>query len=122
MDELSKTLFWGGLAGLLLSGLMALLSPALGGLLSWLGLFLLIYAFIRAFSRQLARREAENALYLRWLAGRRRAWQAFRERRRQRKDFRFFKCPGCGAMLRVPRHKGRIHIRCKCGYVLYRKT
>ena len=122
MDELSKTLFWGGLAGLLLSGLMALLSSALGGLLSWLGLFLLIYAFIRAFSRQLARREAENALYLRWLAGRKRAWQAFRERRRQRKDFRFFKCPGCGAMLRVPRHKGRIHIRCKCGYVLYRKT
>ena len=29
---------------------------------------------------------------------------------------------GCGTMLRVPRGKGKIHIKCKCGYTLYRKT
>ena len=122
MDELSKVLFWGSLLCLLLSGLLALLSAGLGGIFAWLGLFLLIYAFIWAFSRQTARREAENALYLRWLGGRKRAFRAFLDRRRQSRDFRFFKCPGCGTMLRVPRHKGKIHIRCKCGYVLYRKT
>ena len=48
--------------------------------------------------------------------------QAAKERRAQRKDYRFFKCPGCGTMLRVPRGKGKIHIKCKCGYTLYRKT
>ena len=33
-----------------------------------------------------------------------------------------FKCPGCGRWLRVPRHKGKIHINCRCGYTLYRRT
>ena len=32
------------------------------------------------------------------------------------------KCPGCGCWLRVPRGKGKIHINCRCGYTLYRKT
>ena len=48
--------------------------------------------------------------------------QAAKERHAQHKDFRFFKCPGCGTMLRVPRGKGKIHIKCRCGYTLYRKT
>ncbi len=122
MDELSKLLFWAGLAGLLLSGLLVRLSQGLASLLSWLGLLAVLLAFFRAFSRQLPRRDAENLVYLRWLDGRRRAYAAWRERRRQSRDFRFFKCPGCGAMLRVPRGKGKVHIKCKCGYTLYRKT
>ena len=123
MDELSKALFWGGLVCFVLAGLTGgVLNGAIGGLLLWLALFQLIVSFVRAFSRRLGQREAENALYLRWLGGRRRAFEAFRERRRQSRDFRFFKCPGCGAMLRVPRGKGKLHINCKCGYTLYRRT
>ena len=123
MDELSKALFWSGLICFLLSGVLGgVLRGALGGLFLWLALFQLIFAFVRAFSRRMGQREAENILYLRWLAGRRKAFEAFKERRRQSKDFIFFKCPGCGAMLRVPRGKGKLHINCKCGYVMYRKT
>ncbi|MEI3102160.1 MAG: hypothetical protein V8T45_10635 [Oscillospiraceae bacterium] len=44
-----------------------------------------------------------------------------KERFRQRRDFRFFG-HGCGTILRVPRGKGKIHINCRCGYVLYRRT
>lgn len=123
MDELSKALFWGGLVCLLLSGVLgAYVSLGLGSVFSWLGLLSLIYAFVRAFSRRLDRREAENLVFLRFLDRRRQAWAAFLDRRRQSRDFRFFKCPGCGAWLRVPRGKGKMHIRCKCGYVLYRRT
>ena len=123
MDELSKALFWCGLSCFFLSGLLGrILNGAIGGLFLWLALFQLIFSFVRAFSRRLGQRELENTLYLRWLAGRRRAFEAFKDRRRQSRDFRFFKCPGCGAMLRVPRGKGKLHINCKCGYVLYRKT
>ena len=58
MDELSKAMFWWGLAGLLLSGLtVSLLNGVLASLLSWLGLLLIILCFVRAFSRQLPRRE-----------------------------------------------------------------
>ena len=65
MDELSKALFWGALAALLLSGLcIKLLNGALSTVLSWLGLAAVIFCFVRAFSRRLAQRETENNAFL----------------------------------------------------------
>lgn len=123
MDELSKFMFWWGLASLALSALVgSVLSRVLGSVLTWLGLLMLILSFFRAFSRNVRQREAENALYLSWLQKRAQENAARINRFRQRKDFVFFKCPGCGVMIRVPRGKGKIHIACRCGYQLYRKT
>lgn len=123
MDELSKTMFWAGLAALLLSFVCAgHLRGIPSMLLSWLGLFALIFSFVRAFSRRLAQRELENNAFLALRLKRRREWEAKKDRFRQRKNYRFYKCPGCGTILRVPRGKGKIHINCKCGYILYRKT
>ncbi|MCI7742147.1 MAG: hypothetical protein MSO56_07600 [Clostridiales bacterium] len=123
MDEFSKALFWMGLVCMLLSVLTAgVLRGVFSLLFTWLGLSMLIFSFIRAFSRRLGQREAENNAYLALRQKQRYSRQAAKERRAQRKDFCFFKCPGCGVMLRVPRGKGKIHINCKCGYTLYRKT
>ena len=123
MDEFSKALFLMGLVCMLLSVLTAnVLKGVFSLLFNWLGLMLLIFSFVRAFSRRLGQREAENNAYLALRQKQRHNRQAARERRAQRKDFCFFKCPGCGVMLRVPRGKGKIHIKCKCGYTLYRKT
>ena len=123
MDKFSKALFWMGLVCMLLSVLTAgVLRGVFSLLFTWLGLSMLIFSFIRAFSRRLGQREAENNAYLALLQKQRYSRQAAKERRAQRKDFCFFKCPGCGVMLRVPRGKGKIHINCKCGYTLYRKT
>lgn len=123
MDELSKSMFWWGVACLVISILLAVL---LNGLLSapfnWLGVILIVLSFVRAFSRRMGQRELENNAYLAFLERRRRQWDMRKERFHQRKDFRFFKCPGCGTILRVPRGKGKIHINCRCGYVLYRRT
>lgn len=122
MDELSKFLFWVGLASFPLGLLFArLLTAAFGGLIIWFGLFALIIAFIRAFSRNLSRRELENGMFLVWWGKKKKALQDAKDRRSQ-KDYKFFKCPGCGTWVRVPRGKGRIHINCRCGYTLYRKT
>ena len=123
MDEFSKALFWMGLVCMLLSVLTVnVLKGVFSLLFNWLGLMLLIFSFVRAFSRRLGQREAENNAYLALRQKQRHNRQAAWERRAQRKDFCFFKCPGCGVMLRVPRGKGIIHINCKCGYTLYRKT
>ncbi len=123
MDELSKAMFWWGLACLLVSTLLsALLNGVLSLPFSWIGLLLILLCFLRAFSRRLEQRELENGAYLAFLERRRRQWEMRKERFRQRRDFRFFKCPGCGTILRVPRGKGKIHINCRCGYVLYRRT
>ena len=123
MDEFSKALFWMGLVCMLLSVLTVnVLKGVFSLLFNWLGLMLLIFSFVRAFSRRLGQREAENNAYLALRQKQRHNRQAAWERRAQRKDFCFFKCPGCGTILRVPRGKGKIHINCRCGYVLYRKT
>lgn len=40
-----------------------------------------------------------------------------------RKEYKIYKCPKCGQKIRVPRHKGKIAIRCrKCGEEFIRKT
>ena len=119
MDELSKLLFW---AGIVLLGLSAFLGGGLGSLLSSFGLMGLILAFVRAFSRNLPMREAENRLLLRWIEKKKYAFSAWKDRVHNRREYKYFKCPGCGKWLRVPRHKGKIHISCRCGYTLYRKT
>ena len=122
MDEFSKFLFWSGCAGIALSCLLgAALNGALSSMFFFFGSFMLILGFVRAFSRKLQQREMENTVYLQWLDKKRRERAAACDRRRQ-KDYRFFKCPGCGQYLRVPKGKGKIHIKCRCGYTLYRKT
>ena len=119
MDELSKLLFWAAMLAFMLA---VLLGGGLGSLLLSLALMMLVFSFVRAFSRNLPLREAENLLLLRWVDRKKRAWAAWKARFADRKDYKYFKCPGCGKWLRVPRHKGKIHITCRCGYTLYRKS
>ena len=122
MDSLNKCLAIGGAVLVLLSVGAGMLGIGwLNSLFSIFGFMFLIYALIRGFSRNISARDAENYAYLNYLARRKNERQAAKERRAQ-KDYKFFKCPGCNQWLRVPKGKGKIHINCKCGYILYRKT
>ena len=84
---------------------------------------LLVYAYFRIFSKNYEKRRAENKTFL---ERRQRITERFRLRRdmwKQRKEFKFFKCPSCKAVLRVPRGKGKIRVVCKkCGTAFERKT
>ncbi|MBQ6274581.1 MAG: hypothetical protein IJK63_10225 [Oscillospiraceae bacterium] len=95
----------------------------IGSLLYPLFLILLVIVYFRMFSRNLYKRQAENAKY--W-ALRNRFLGNFRllkERWTQRKDYRFFSCPSCHAAMRVPRGRGKIKIVCrKCGTSFLRKS
>lgn len=102
--------------------LMLLSFPA-GSIFYLPALALLGYVYFRMFSRNIARRSAENRWYLdREMKVRR--W--FRNRKKEfgeRKEYKIFKCPECGQRLRVPRGKGRIAIRCrKCDHEFIRKS
>ena len=83
----------------------------------WLAVLILLgYIYFRMFSKNLTRRREENGKYLRLrysiLAG----LKLRREKWVQRKDYKFFTCPSCKTMLRVPRGHGKIKIVCrKCG-------
>ena len=79
----------------------------------------LIFCFItfyRMFSRNIVKRQGENAAYYRMRQKWNRAVRHLLVRFRERKTSRFFKCPNCKANIRMPRKVGRFNIRCqKCG-------
>ncbi len=90
-----------------------------GWVLRTMQTFLLAYAFARALSRNHGARRLENAKYLRASALVRKFFRPLSERLARRfgdRAHKYFKCPGCRAVLRVPRGHGKITVTCpKCG-------
>ncbi len=80
-------------------------------------LLLLVLAYGRMFSKNTARRFQENQRFLdvRFRALER--WRKIRERLKDGRKYKIFKCPNCGQKLRIPRGHGKIRVRCrKCGH------
>ena len=116
-DQLSKLILWISLACLAVSMFTRL------NVFYILGLVLLIYTYYRMFSRNVAKRYAENQKYLNWRYG----FAVRRNKRKvhweQRKIYRFYKCPQCRQKVRVPKGKGKVAITCpKCRMEFVRKS
>ena len=115
-DQLNIFLLVVYLAALLLSGLPGL------GMLEFVALALMAWALFRMLSRNYAARRAENAKFLK-LVGPVVRWYRLRRTIRRDKEHRYFKCPGCGQQLRVPRGKGKITVNCRsCGASFQEKS
>ena len=74
-----------------------------------------IWMLFRMFSRNVPARQRENQVFLRvWRPITQ--WFSFqRTRFRDRKLYRYFKCPHCGLRLRAPKGRGKIQVTCqKC--------
>jgi hypothetical protein len=83
----------------------------------------LIYCYFRIFSRNYDKRREENTRYLEMKNEILSYFLGVKERFSQRKDYKFFRCPSCHAMLRVPRGKGKVKVICrKCGTSFVKKT
>ena len=96
---------------------------AISRILYFLFLAALIYAYYRMLSRNLYKRQAENAWYWNKRNQFLGSFRLLKERWVQRKDYRFFSCPSCHTTLRVPRGRGKIKIVCrKCGNSFVRKS
>lgn len=91
-------------------------------LLSLLGSGILAYCIFRTLSKNLYKRQSENAKYLnvrnkllRDKNTRKKMWD-------ERKTHKYFKCK-CGTRLRVPKGKGKIEITCpKCKTKMIKRT
>ena len=110
LDELGMcTLF----AGLLLS-LAGSFSRLV--LLSFPGLILYVVTLFRMFSRNRNARIRENQKYLAVTGNWNTKARQFILRQKNRKEYKYFKCPGCGQLLRLKRGCGEKDITCaKCG-------
>ena len=120
-DQLNRFLLLADVVLLLLASLLG--RTALGSLLYLLVLALLGLSYFRMLSRNLYTRRSENEGYLRRKQQLLSRLRVMKERWRQRKDYKFFTCPSCRAVMRVPRGRGKIRIVChKCGNTFMGKS
>lgn len=92
------------------------------GILSYLGLLAIIWALFRVLSRNIDRRRAENAKFLK-LTAPVTGWIRLRRTIYRDKEHCYFKCPNCGQRLRVPKGKGKITVTCRaCGASFQEKS
>ena len=137
IDQLSKFLNRTGFVFLLLAIISSILTVAFANhassaaivfrvlyfVLYAFGLALFIWAYFRIFSRNVAKRQKENTRYLyrvqrikRFFTGRQQEWK-------DRKTYKYFKCPQCGQRMRAPRNKGKIRVTCsKCKNIFVTKV
>ena len=75
------------------------------------------WAIFRSLSRNINMRSRENRIF-RKAYDPVKKWALFRIRKfKERKDFKYIKCPACKAQLRVKNQKGQHGVRCpKCRY------
>ena len=106
---------------LLISALVLLLAGTFfGGLFRavfrTLAIVVIVLVYIRMFSKDVYKRQEENTRYLNARYRLFAKLKAVKERWVQRKDYKFFHCPSCHAVLSVPKGRGKIKIMCrKCG-------
>ena len=103
----------------LVSGLvLSLLSSFIGvPLLYYAGFALYVVTLFRMLSRNQEKRIAENRKYIELTSGWKTKSSQFVKRMKNRKDYKYFKCPNCKVLLRLKRGCGEKEITCvRCGH------
>ncbi len=109
----------------LLSGLIVSLLGSFTriGLLSIIGLALYIITLFRMFSRNHEKRMAENRKYIELTSNWKTKVRQFSKRMKNRRDYKYFKCPECKVLLRTKRGSGEKDITCvRCGHQFKQKS
>ena len=108
-DKLNMVILSAGLVACLISAFFD--SPQINLLLTGVSYGLMIWALCRSFSRNTYKRYQENRKFLQ-----------FFDRLKDRQH-RYYDCPKCRQVVRVPRGKGKIAITCpKCKERFVKKT
>ena len=108
-DRLNMVILGVGLAASLLSAIFPV--QPLNLIFFLLSYAMMIWAICRSLSRKTYKRYEENRRFLQF-------WTRLRDR-----QHRYFDCPKCRQMVRVPRGKGKIAITCpRCREKFVRKT
>lgn len=116
-DQLSSTLTWVGLLCMLLDCFLKI------GIFYFIGMVMFVYGYIRIFSKQYEKRAAQNRWYLEHTAGIRNIFKRRKKQKEAGKNYKVFTCSKCQQMIRVPKGKGKIEIRCpKCGNKFIKTT
>ncbi len=120
-DQLGLATFWAALILDILSSFVG--NDKVYGIISIVTTVAIVWAFFRMLSKNLPKRRAENA----WFCNKiyfpiKRKFTAGKQQRAD-KEHKYFTCPQCRTVCRVPRGKGKIVITCpKCRHEIKAKT
>ena len=106
VDELGQFTLIAGLAFTILA--MFGMQP-----LSLIGTALYVVTLIRMVSKNLPARQEENRRFLRARNTAMTKWRQFVLRRKNSKEYKYFRCPQCHQIIRAKRGSGMKHIVCK---------
>lgn len=85
--------------------------------LNVLSLAVYALAIARILSKNAVKRSRENLYYVNKTAQIKKAIAHRRSRFKNRKQYRYFKCPNCKSWLRLPRKAGQVKVTCgNCGH------
>ena len=116
-DSFSQTIIIAGLVLFLLAAFTRI------GLFSILAMALYIWAIFRMYSRNGEKRSQENARYMAATRKLRTSVNQARTRLKNRKKYRYFRCPNCHARLRLPRGVGEVTVNCgQCKHSFRKKA
>ena len=115
-DQLSMALLMTGLITLLLGSILGGVQVAavslLGLLLYLAGFVVYVLCIYRMMSRNTEKRNEENRRYMTAMEKSRTQRRQAKVRFQNRKKYKYFKCPGCRAWLRIPRGTGVVTVTC----------
>ena len=116
-DQLSFALLICGIVLSLLTSITRI------GIFYYFGLAAYIWAIFRMFSRNTAKRRAENAKYLDFTRNFRTNHSQFFVRMKNMKKYKYFRCPECKSRLKLPRKVGEVTVTCgKCHHQFKQKA
>lgn len=91
-------------------------------LISSINFLLFVFAFYRCMSKNIYKRRHENEIFLRFIQHFRPYWQVIKNNIKD-KQRKYFVCPTCKQVVRVPKHHGKIEITCpSCRTCFTRKS
>jgi len=114
-DSLYTFVLWVSAIILLISTILkAFVSLTIGYVLQGVAFILIIYAFFRAFSRNVEKRSAENERYHQIKFKIRAFFTRQKNRKKYKNTFIYIKCPSCKNVLRFKRVVGTHNAKCPC--------
>ncbi|NLD58195.1 MAG: hypothetical protein GX647_00865 [Clostridiales bacterium] len=105
-DQLTRFMLWAALAFYALG-----IFPPIW-FLGYVGLAILILALLRVFSKNVSQRVLENAKYLQLSAKIRTGIPQARARFKNRREYKYFRCPKCRSWLKLKRGAGEGTLTC----------
>lgn len=110
---------------LLITALILSIFSTFGGnlLLNLLSTIAYVYCIFRMLSRNTVKRRAENQRFITWKYKFTTAIKQYWVRLKNIRKYKYFKCPQCNALLRLPRKVGEVNVTCsKCRHVFKKKA